>query len=256
MSASEQEYVQALIRCHKKIRECPNCLGGVTTQGIECVCKKKFDHLNSIYQAGIPYKMKNASLSQFFVKSDDKNIESLEAYLHFIDKMYQERTNLWIAGGTGSGKSLLICATLLKAIKSGYSSYYMDISEFYRLQEIRFSKISEEKYRYQNKLDFFGSVDFLAIDGIGLGSPRSREFGREALIELIKERLDANRIMVLGTISSEDKELATIYRELPNILKANFLSITLTGTDEYIQKKQDDIANAMKQLVSELKRNS
>lgn len=230
MSASVQLYKNLIAEIYeKKVLTCPLCHG----MDPDCICMKKFQKLCDIANAKIPYKFRYARTDKFIVAHDAESKQKVNKYIYNLGIMRKEGMGMWIAGGPQAGKTLLICSILVGAIQSGFSSYYLELNEFYRLQEIRYS---DDSSKYQNTLITLNDTDFLAIDGIGMGVQGAKQASKQALAHLLKQRLDAKRPTIIGSVATDLRGLAMISSELPAlIIEGCPIEVMLSGDQAYIE---------------------
>lgn len=226
MSASQIEYKKLIAEFYqKKVKNCQACQGLNPT----CHCMEKFEKLCAIANARIPFKLRYAKIEDFVVESDIEEKQIVQKYIKHIGEMRRRGIGMWIHGDPKTGKTFLMCSILTGAIESGFSAYYLDVNEFYRIQEIRYSDQNEN---YRKKMTILHRTDFLAIDGFGFTAQGGKPAGKAALANLFQQRIDAKKPTLLGSIMSDLKDLSMISPELSSLTQEGCpIEVSLSGSD-------------------------
>lgn len=237
MSASQLAYKKLIDEYYtNKVRGCPECEG----LNPECHCMNRFLLLCKIAQTNIPFKFRYAKVDKFSPNDGDKiSKKDIEKYINNLETVSQQGIGLLFSGSVSSGKTLLICAILIAAIKKNLSAYYIDINDFFRLQEMRYSDQSD---KYQKKIKHLNEADILAIDGIGFGI-QGKTASKQALAYLFQDRILAKKVTFIGSTVKDLTELSIITPDFPDLVKEGCpKEICLTGQDfieqEHEKKKQ------------------
>lgn len=231
MSSSLKAYKELIDDVYKnKVLNCKDCQG----LNPSCHCMTYFEKIAAIANARIPYKFRYASLDKFVMKQDFEEIQNVEKYMRHLKTMYEQGMGMWISGKLKTGKSLIICSVLVQAIEQGYSAYYLEVNDFYRLQEIRYS---EDTSKYQKKMKVLYDVDFLAIDGLGLGISGGKPAGKLALAHMFQQRIDAKKPTIIGSLAKEIENMEAISQEFASLIPEGCPIIVTLMNEGFVQEE-------------------
>lgn len=132
----------------KEIRDKCGC------NGEHCsTCSNTIARLKSYANAGIPMGYWMLAFKDF--KGDPNFKNAMKEKIIGVENLYKEGQSLAFVGNLGTGKTYAACCILKKAIMSGYSSKYINMSDIVRQLTAN--------YDY-SLYDELVSVDFLCID--------------------------------------------------------------------------------------------
>ncbi len=158
-------------------------------------------------------------------RSDKKRMAKMfEDIKEFADKF--EYNNIIFFGRTGIGKTHISLATANALIEKGYDVIYISApSLFIKLEKERFSKDGN----YSELLDRVIECDLLIIDD--LGAEMRTQFTISALYQIVNERLNARKPMMINTNLSVE-EIDSCYEErIASRIYGNFSAYQFVGKD-------------------------
>lgn len=145
----------------RKIKDNHGCIGN---------CLRCFKHhvlIDKMEESNIPVGYWLLNMKNF--TGSDKLKTIIDNYINIIDTNYEQGESICLSGNQGTGKTMSSISILKKAIKKGYSTYYITAIDM-------FNDIISGNYSLKNKLK---SVDFLVIDELD-----SRFFPSDSVKEL------------------------------------------------------------------------
>lgn len=166
----------------------------------KCINKEKFIELMALAEIPVDYWFR--SMNNFYGAENIKT--SITEILNNIDDFYNKGITLYLAGERGRGKTLASCSILKKALKRGYTAYYITLSDL-------IAKTTTNSYF---KLDI-KNKDFLVIDEVD-----NRFFPTENSMELYGAQLES----ILRS---------RMQNRLPSILCSNAIDITLVFKGQF-----------------------
>lgn len=223
---------QAMVKdvYENKVLKCSKCSG----LSLTCKCRVAFEILCSIISANIPYNFRFAKTDQYVLEKNASERKQIEKYIKNIRKIKQEGWGLHISGGPLTGKTLLICAVLISAIKSKLTAYYIELSDYFQIQELKYSADESDRNHHYNVTKKLKEAAIVAIDGIGTGIQGAKPASRQSVTDLFKERTNAGLPTIIGTNDKEDA-LKSISSEFPVLVNSGCpIVVRLSTVDEYI----------------------
>ena len=162
-------------------------------------------------KGNIPQRFFNVSIDSFSCENEtSKKIKA-------IIEEYDFKDNLFLFGKTGTGKTHLAIATLIKFISQGGNGYY---SKFYKIPSIQI----QDRELYQSIL----KSKLLILDEFGASAT---DYKSQLMFEIIDERYDNElpTIFISNKTPNEVKELITdaTYSRIKECCK----TLTFTGKD-------------------------
>ena len=137
-------------------------------------------------EAGIKKKFFDVDFDGFFKQCKHVELKNIgEEMLR-----YDLKHNILMIGNTGTFKTYLAVATLINAIKSGFTGYY---AKFYELTQMQIHDNA--------KFNKMCNVDLLVIDEFGIGKS---DYKSELLFQIIDTRYDNEQPTII--ISNKGKE--------------------------------------------------
>lgn len=165
----------------KYVLRCEKCSG----TGVECDCKQRAFFETKLYESCIPKDFWDLTEAEvkYNVESYNKNIKP---YIKKIDVALRNGYGLLFSGDNGVGKTTFISLVLKAALAKGYSIYYTtlpdllyDLSKGFRDRDVA------------QRIEWYLSSDFVAIDEIGKDSNKNKLFSAEFHFErILKNRFD------------------------------------------------------------------
>jgi len=171
-------------------------------------CKRWFGFINQMANAEIPVDYWFRSMNNFYGYKELKN--EILNISNNIDDIYKSGQSFYIAGNRGRGKTMSACSVLKKSLLSGYSAFYINLSDLIT----RITTISPSlKLNLKN-------IDFLTIDEID-----NRFFPTENSMELYGAQL-------------ESLLRSRMQNKLPTIMCSNALDIDLVFKGQFKESFQ------------------
>ena len=191
---------------------CPDCKDKGIVDGIKCHCFIKAANALLFSQSNMEKRLQK-TLDDFRTDIYDENSkditdrtsqQSAEAALNAAHKFVQDfpnRTNLYIFGETGTGKTHLACCIATEIINKGHSAIFIKAADYIDLCYQRYSDRSGEKTAMYEKLL---NCNLLVLDD--LGADVTTKNSDSLLLTLIDDRLNAG----LSTIITSNLTIAQI----------------------------------------------
>lgn len=168
--------------------------------------------------ANIRKKFFNVTFEDFFKNCKDKEIMGYAKKMQDYDLSY----NIVMAGTTGTGKTHLAVATLIEAIKKGYTGYY---TKFYELTRMQIND--------HGKFERICNVDLLVIDEFGVATS---DYKSELLFQIIDNRYDNEQYTIIISNKDEEEIEGIMTDATYSRLVENSVGWTFNGVDFRLRK--------------------
>jgi len=187
---------------------CEKC-GGMqfilTDEGpVPCECRKEELLKKRLKAASIPRRYENKTI-ETFVGNDKKRRQlrnDANAYVKGFPPPHGKKGILLI-GTTGCGKTHLAIGILKAIIEKGYTGYYCNIIDFFRM--LKESYVTDAAYEELDVLEKIASVDFLVLDDLGAEKPTEWKIDR--LYTIVNRRYEENLPILVTTNKKDTEEL-------------------------------------------------
>ncbi|MTV50567.1 hypothetical protein GJ688_16600 [Heliobacillus mobilis] len=201
--------------------DCPLCQDkGWSDFGVKCACLIQEEIDEAFAQSGLTDEMKHQTFDTFdlswYRRQGEPGLRLAEK-MGSIVRVCQEfseamirgtcKTNLFLHGAVGTGKTHLSSAIANRLLTAGNSVIYRTISQI-------MASIMEAKFDFQNQgrqpevITALRKVDLVIIDD--LGTEKTTDFVVSELFELVNDRLRLGKPMVVST-NIQLSEIPAIY---------------------------------------------
>ncbi len=174
-------------------------------------------------------------------KGDQEALACSKKYVNKFDAAYKNGIGMYLHGGFGTGKTMLVNCILKNAIHTGrYSVHFTTLSELMGKFEDRFSPASKS---FINKIK---NVSFLGIDDIGKEYRNDSGFVEAKFNDVIRYRNMSNYPTLLTSNKAPD-ELKEYGQSIYSIIKGFCVVVYVKGRDyriEHISREIDNIINS------------
>lgn len=161
---------------HELIDKCPKCSG----TNLKCSCYAKYDIEVRKVRSNIPLAYRDASLSYLRRRLRVDTSRALKDYIQHISNYKKIGKGLYLYGPSESAKTYCGCAILNKAIATGFSAFFISLTDC--VDEIM--KNSNSFF-----IEILKSVSFLLIDDIGYSYRPSKNAEAIAYIDSILDKI-------------------------------------------------------------------
>lgn len=187
---------------------CEKC-GGMqfilTNEGpVPCECRQEELLKKRLKAAKIPRRYENKTIETF--AGNDKKRRQLRNDANAYVKGFpptEGKKGLLFLGTTGCGKTHLAIGILKAIINKGYTGYYCNIIDFFRM--LKETYISDSGYDELALLERIGSADFLVLDDLGAEKPTEWKIDR--LYTIVNRRYEQNLPILVTTNKRDTEEL-------------------------------------------------
>jgi DNA replication protein DnaC len=223
-----QEIVVGCTSC-KGEGSVPSGPGGVK----KCSCVARFGFHKRVEEARIPVKYRNATLDDYNDAVNVKPKERLTTYVKKVVEMRKAGIGLLLQGPYGTGKSYLLSALLLEAMRAGYTARFMTLEELV--------KAMTGSWRGALEKDIVG-VDFFGLDECSKRTHVGMDLARTSLENAFRERtnllkpmLMTSNILVdldkLKNVEAYEGDTALFGQNLLSLFAEHVVPITFAGSD-------------------------
>ena len=221
---------------------------GYLDNGKACSCKKQIIIKERYESSGIKKLLERENFNTFDIKVFDDKEEifpnetqkdlmqkNLDIAKKYIRNFKNEKDNLLFTGGIGTGKTFLINCIAKDLIDRGVAVVYQSAGELSQfLTRYNFAR-DEAKDRYVQKYDMLFECDLLIIDD--MGTEASNDYTRAFLFDLLNERLQSQKKMIIST-NLDEEDISNIYdQRITSRIFGNFDLINFFGKDIRMKKR-------------------
>ena len=196
-----------------------------------CKCIKKGNLIVELAYANIPFEYWFLSIKG--AKCSKTAKDKIKRYCLKLKKAKKMGLGLCLYGKFGRGKTSLAIHVLKKASMSGFSVYFLTLSEILNEIKSSFNYEGEElsKIEYERDKNLVQSK-FLVIDNVGQEYRRSdNDFVPIVFDEIIRKRKSNHNVTIITT-NKDPKKLKELYGgALYSILESSLKKIEIRGTD-------------------------
>ncbi len=195
-----------------EIHSCKKCRDtGFDENGRRCDCLKSMILKHIGINSNMTESMKNQTFENFdfslFAKQPDiKGRSVLEAVKNTVERakkfavdFKQNKSNIFIYGNAGTGKTYLSSCIANKALELGNSVYYQSAFSLLEMfDKLKFGRYDEsDAERFENAAKYVYDVDLLIIDD--LGTEFVSVYTTAVLFDIIKTRIDMGKSTVISS---------------------------------------------------------
>ena len=220
---------------------CNDCKDKGIVEGVKCHCFIKASNALLFHQSNMEKRLQK-TFSDFSIdcyeetKTDitgGTSRQSAEAALNAARKFvenFPDKSNFFIFGDTGTGKTHLACCIATEIINKGYSAVFVKTPEFIDLCYQRFNdKTGEKGAMYERLFD----CDLLVLDD--LGADYSTRNTPSLVLTLIDERLNSGLSTVI-TSNLDISQIRDIYSErVSSRIIGDYKNFHFFGSDHRIK---------------------
>jgi len=227
--------------------ECPACQDTGFINGEKCSClkarmidvlydqsnireilqKENFRFYTLDYYSPVPLPEANGESPLSFAK------KALQSAWDFVHHFAETSDNLFITGGTGTGKTFLCNCIAREILDAGYSVIYLSAFKLFGI--LRDHAFGDWKNKAEEDLS---SCDLLIIDD--LGTELTNTLTQSVFFDCINERLLRNRHTVISTNLSIEQISINYSERVFSRIAEKYTYIELLGQDIRISKKMED----------------
>jgi len=240
------------------VYECPVCRDTGFVNGVKCNCFKDriidllydqsnireilqreyFQNYTLDYYSDRPLPGRNGESPLSLAKN------ALQCAWDFVHHFSQTSDNLFITGGTGTGKTFLCNCIAREILNEGYSVIYLSAFKFFQIlrdQVFGDRKIQEADHA-PNQIpdhdsDNLHSCDLLIIDD--LGTELTNTLTQSVFFDCINERLLRNKHTIISTNLSIEQISKNYSERVFSRIAEKYTYIELLGQDIRISKKME-----------------
>jgi len=194
----------------------------------KCECVHKFNEEYQLIASNIPVAFRDATsqdVDKEFIKQNSENFKRVAEYSKKLPKALEKGFGLYIQGTTGGGKSFLATLILKRALREGYSGYFILLRD---LINASFDALGDVNIR--NDLErLVTDTDFLVIDELDKVFNDKNDVVRSLLEDLFKRRYYSKKpLIVTSNVSKSD--IKTIHGDtISAIFDERLLEVTFVG---------------------------
>jgi len=188
----------------KHFDHCSECLGiRYSASGERCKCLDAYNNEYEQICANLPAKYIGLEFNDIkdndFVAKNNETFKIIKNYISDLKNMKQTGAGIYFWGESGAGKSYLASRILKKALKQGYSAYFVSLENLVRAN---FKSRSEPKYdEYLETLE--RDIDFLVIDEIDK-MPNDSKPSLSFFETFLKNRYHSKKCLITTANSSRE----------------------------------------------------
>jgi len=205
------------------IGKCTKCRG----KNISCSCSDIFRLEFKKVKANIPIKYRTASFEQITHPETSEVRLKLKNYIDKIESHFEEGDGLFLYGSTGLGKTSLVCATLIEALKKQMTGYFITLD--------RCVSMLASGWRSEEMKEQFQSVildtDFLVLDEVGNETRTNVTLVKTCLNDVLRQRSN-NLLPTIITSNLYFNRIQEIYGdEVYSIINESCIPLEFKGVD-------------------------
>lgn len=207
----------------------------------KCVCVLKFNEVYSLVQANIPIHFHDSlDMPDDFKLENAANLGKLGKYGDKLSWALEKGAGLFIQGSNGAGKSYLGVAVLKKAIKEGYSAYFILLED---LINVAYNSLNNMDMRTE-LYNFLTTVDFLMIDEIDKMHIDKRDMTISLLNSLLHARYCAGKPLIVTSTTIKKEFLNTTSQDV-GIFNERMIDLVFVGNNRprILKSLEDELFN-------------
>lgn len=203
----------------------------------EILQRENFEHYTLDYYSDVPLQGRNGESPLSIAKN------ALQSAWDFVHHFSRTSDNLFITGGTGTGKTFLCNCIAREILNAGYSVIYLSAFKFFQILRdhtfgdrtsgnITASAASTSSFNAPEDLN---SCDLLIIDD--LGTEFTNTLTQSVFFDCINERLLRNKHTIISTNLSIEQISNNYSERVFSRIAEKYTYIELLGQDIRISKK-------------------
>ena len=210
----------------RMLSECSLCHHTGIVEGKACRCFKTFERYVQYSYAGVDEEYWPLEFKDF--ESDQVARELAETYSLNLANARKFGLGFVFSGRNGTGKTMLCCVILKKALKEGHTIYFITFADL-----LDIIKKSFDNEYYKALFEKIRSVDFLCLDELGAEyRPKDLESFCVAQLSQLSRSRRRNHLCTLVTTNLEKPEFETVYGKTINSL--------FSGCSKFVSVKGED----------------
>src|SRR3990172_6505054 len=173
-----------------------DCRGKLPDEDLPQKCRIMIEAIRRYAEANIPVDYWPLDMADF--KGDKTLLKRYEQIAADIHGAYDSGLKICFAGSYGLGKSMVSACILKKAVESGYSALYLNLTDIVTLMG---SRDADKKYEARQQLL---TTDFLVVDEFDprfMGSDNAADFYGRILEQTLRARVQNTLPLFLCTNS-------------------------------------------------------
>lgn len=181
----------------------------------------------SLIRANIPQEFWHLTLRQF--KGDRKAASLTQIYCDKMDEAYKKGIGFLFTGSNGVGKTTLLTIILKKALRKGYSAFYMSISEVFA----RIYRTFEYPALLPELHTILQDTQFLVIGELGKDFHResSQDYAISEFDSIFRYRRGRNLPTLMDTNLVEEELEDTYGESLISLFRSRTKIVEVKGED-------------------------
>ena len=236
----------------KYCTNCPDCKGSrkkiVETDEYRkvelCDCVAKYIAEYNLVCAGIPEMLRQLSkddIDKDFLKQNHENWRKVAVYSKKLKEATESGAGLYIYGENGAGKSFAASLILKRAMREGYSGYFIVLR---KLVDIAIASFGNEAVR--NDIEkLVTEIDFLVIDELDKFYQDRKDLAMNLLEDLFKKRYYSKKPLIVTSNVPSDQIKHILGPTVAATFSERLFDITLVGNyrPAILQKLHDGFFN-------------
>ena len=196
---------------------------------VKCECLQQFNSAYMLAHAHIPEAFRVLTvkdIAESFRQENKEHFRRVGLYRDQLQKALDTGFGLFIEGENGSGKSFIASLILKRALRLGYSGYFILLSDL-------INATFEAMHNPEVKSDLeklIIEIDFLVIDEIDKGFQDQNDTVQKMLLPLFKKRCDYYKKPLIVTSNVEKGNIAqTVGKTISAMFTERLTEITFIG---------------------------
>lgn len=181
---------------------CPICKGICIHKSdhdkwTKCECLEKYGAAYALYAAKIPKEYHVLTIDDFDPEWQRENAHSFNramSYSRQLQKALDTRFGLYLWGDSGGGKTLIAVLLLKRAIREGFTTYFILLRDLIKiaLDGLHNSSIQEDVEKLMLE------TDFLVIDDVDkVTAAREQDLVNTVVLALLKKRTQSGKPLIV-----------------------------------------------------------
>lgn len=165
------------------------------------ILRENFDSFDANLFSANPYK-------DYPISPRENILLIKDELLKFVNNFDKEKSNLYIFGDVGRGKTFLLNALAKEILDRNYSVFYITSSSLFKFLNDYNRAFEEQRSKHQEKYDFIKECDLLIIDD--LGSEATSKNDPANLFDIVNSRMISEKPIIFST-NYDESMLSEVY---------------------------------------------